>query len=107
MGILLLGCLIFLLYVTFVRRQKIWEKKDLIWLGAAGLLTLMSLRYFPWDYVQRLGQWSLGLVSLIRTPTVFFTYAQVILCVLSVEKIGNLIMAEGTEEPEKQCDGDR
>lgn len=103
MGILLLGCLLFLGYVTFVKGQKIWEKTDFIWLGAAGLLTVMSLRYFPWDYVQRIGQWSLGLVSLIRTPAVFFTYAQMILCILSVEKIGILGMAEETKEELKKA----
>lgn len=103
MGILLLGCLLFLLYITFVKGQKIWEKADLIWLGTAGLLTLMSLKYFPWDYVQRIGQWSLGLVSLIRTPAVFFTYAQMILCILSVEKIGTLVMTEETKEELKKA----
>lgn len=103
MGILLLGCLLFLFYCSFVKGKKIWTGTDLIWLGAAGLLTAMSLRYFPWDYVQRVGQWSLALVSLIRTPTVFFTYAQVILCVLSVEKIGTLVMAEETKEELKKA----
>lgn len=103
MGILLFGCLLFLFYCSFVKGRKIWTGTDLIWLGAAGLLTAMSLRYFPWDYVQRVGQWSLALVSLIRTPTVFFTYAQVILCVLSVEKIGILVMAEETKEELKKA----
>ncbi len=101
MGILLLGCLLFLLYCNFVKGRKIWTGTDFVWLGTAGLLTLMSLRYFPWDYVQRIGQWALGLVSLIRTPAVFYTYAQVILCVLSVEKIGNLVMAEDAEKLKK------
>ena len=100
MGILLFGCQIFLWYVTFVKGQKIWKKADFIWLGTAGLLTVMSLRYFPWDYVQRIGQWSLGLVSLIRTPAVFFTYAQIILSILSVEKIGTLVMMEEESKEE-------
>lgn len=103
MGILLMGCLIFLLYCSFVRGRKIWNGPDVIWLAAAGLLTVMSLRYFPWDLVQRLGQWSLGLVSLIRTPTVFFTYAQMILCVLSVEKIADIVLAGETEEELKKA----
>lgn len=98
MGILLLGCLIFLIYFGFVKNRKIWSGPDYAWLAAAGLLTVMSLRYFPWDFVQRMGQWSLGLVSLIGTPTVFFTYAQMILCVLSVEKIGDIVMSEEMED---------
>ena len=79
MGILLLGCLLF-------------------------LLTVMSLRYFPWDFVQRMGSWALGLVTLIGTPAVFFGYAQILLCVWSIEKCGAVLqltdrtarMREGT-----------
>lgn len=47
MGILLLGCLLFLLYQSFVK-EKDMRQNDHIWLGAAALLTVMSLRYFPW-----------------------------------------------------------
>ena len=104
MGILLLGILLFLLYQSFVKGIKICGRNDHIWLGAAALLTVMSLRYFPWDYVQRLGSWSLGLVTLIRTPAVFFGYAQILLCVWSIEKCGAVLqltdrtarMREGT-----------
>lgn len=91
MGILLLGILLFLLYQSFVKGIKICGRNDHIWLGAAALLTVMSLRYFPWDFVQRLGNWSLGLVTLIRTPAVFFGYAQILLCVWSIEKCGAVL----------------
>lgn len=67
------------------KRKKICAKNDHIWLGAAALLTVMSLRYFPWDFVQRMGSWALGLVTLIGTPAVFFGYAQILLCVWSIE----------------------
>ena len=104
MGILLLGCLLFLLYQSFVKGKKICAKNDHIWLGAAALLTVMSLRYFPWDFVQRMGSWALGLVTLIGTPAVFFGYAQILLCVWSIEKCGAVLrltdrtarMREGT-----------
>lgn len=88
MGILLLGGIMVLIYFSFVKGRKIFNRTDAVWLATAGLLTVMSLRYFPWDLVQRMGNWALGLVTLIRTPTVFFTYAQMILCVMCVEKIG-------------------
>ena len=91
MGILLLGILLFLLYQSFVKGIKICGRNDHIWLGAAALLTVMSLRYFPWDFVQRLGSWSLGLVTLIRTPAVFFGYAQILLCVWRIEKCGAVL----------------
>ena len=104
MGILLLGCLLFLLYQSFVKGKKICAKNDHIWLGAAALLTVMSLRYFPWDFVQRMGSWALGLVTLIGTPAVFFGYVQILLCVWSIEKCGAVLrltdrtarMREGT-----------
>ena len=34
------------------------------------------------------------MVTLIRTPTVFFTYAQIILCVMCVEKIEKIMIEE-------------
>ena len=91
MGILLLLCLLFLLYNSFVKGRKLCTGIDYIWLGTAALLTVMSLRYFPWDFVQRLGNWALGLVTLLRTPAVFFGYAQILLCVWSIEKCGEIL----------------
>lgn len=94
MGILLLGGIMVLIYFSFVKGRKLFNGTDAVWLASAGLLTVMSLRYFPWDLVQRMGNWALGLVTLIRTPTVFFTYAQMILCVMCVEKIGKIMIWE-------------
>lgn len=94
MGILLLGGIMVLIYFSFVKGRKLFNGTDAVWLASAGLLTIMSLRYFPWDLVQRIGNWALGLVTLIRTPTVFFTYAQMILCVMCVEKIGKIMIEE-------------
>ena len=95
MGILLLGCLLFLLYNSFVKGRKLCTGKDYIWLGTAVLLTVMSLRYFPWDLVQRMGNWALGMVTLIGTPAVFFGYAQILLCVWSIEKCGAVLQLTG------------
>lgn len=103
MGILLTGGILLLIYFTFVRGRRLFTGADYVWLAAAGLLTVMSLRYFPWDFVQRMGNWALGLVTLIRTPTVFFTYAQMILCTLCVEKIGSIAVAEKTEKELKEA----
>lgn len=44
-------------------------------------LMLLSLRYFPWDMVQRLGGWSMKLVSLVDTPAVFGGLAMGCLCI--------------------------
>lgn len=45
------------------------------------LMTLLSLRRFPWDFVQRLGVWALKLVSLMDTPAVFWGVGFLCLCV--------------------------
>lgn len=101
MGILLLGCIMILIYSAFVKGRKLFDGPDVIWLASAGLLTVMSLRYFPWDLVQRMGSWALGLVTLIRTPTVFFTYAQMILCVICVVKIDKIAKWREAEGKQK------
>lgn len=101
MGILLLGCIMVLIYSAFVKGRKLFDGPDVIWLASAGLLTVMSLRYFPWDLVQRMGSWALGLVTLIRTPTVFFTYAQMILCVMCVVKIDKITKWREAEGKQK------
>lgn len=102
MGIWLLLCLLFIIYNSFVKGKKLCTRKDHIWLGTAVLLTAMSLRYFPWDFVQRMGSWALGLVTLIRTPAVFFGYAQILLCVWSIEKCGEvLLLTEKTGRNER------
>ena len=101
MGILLSGCLMFLIYLRFVKGRKTDNRKDDIWLGVAALLTIMSLRYFPWDFVQRLGIHMLGLVTLIRTPAVFFGYAQIVLCIWGVDKCGELLQAAEMERNER------
>lgn len=98
MGILLTGGILILIYFAYVRGRRLFTRTDYVWLAAAGLLTVMSLRYFPWDFVQRMGNWALGLVTLIRTPTVFFTYAQMILCALCVEKFTEIMRWKETEQ---------
>lgn len=101
MGILLLGGIMVLIFFSFVKGRKLFDGPDVIWLASAGLLTVMSLRYFPWDLVQRMGNWALGLVTLIRTPTVFFTYAQIILCVMCVVKIDKITKWREAEGKQK------
>ena len=93
MGILLIAVLLVPVYAAFVKKISVFNRKDAVLLGTAVLLTAMSLRYFPWDFVQRLGSWALGLVTLIQTPAVFFYYAQMVLCVWGVEKCGEVIAA--------------
>lgn len=102
MGILLLGGIMVLIYYAFVKGRKLFTGTDAVWLAVTGLLTIMSLRYFPWDLVQRMGSWALGLVTLIRTPTVFFTYAQMILCAICVDKFEEIMLWREKEEDTDQ-----
>lgn len=93
MGILLVTIDVLLLYAAFVKKINYLQKKDYFWLGTVGLLTVLSLRYFPWDFIQRLGTWALGAVTLLQTPAVFFGYAQMVLCVWSVQKCSVVLQA--------------
>lgn len=93
MGILLMAIIGTLLYAAFVKNISFLQKEDFFWLGAVALLTILSLRYFPWDFVQRLGIWAVGFVTLIRTPAVFFGYAQMVLCVWGVKKCSVVLQA--------------
>ncbi len=53
-------------------------------------LCVLSLRYFPWDILQRLGKWSLRLVTLFETPSLFWGLAYSLLCITGAYGIGRL-----------------
>jgi len=53
-----------------------------------GLLAmLLSMERFPWDIVQRLGGWSLRLVSSLRTPAIFFGFASFAFCIPAASQV--------------------
>ena len=89
---LMLGLLtgVWLLFVKGIKPSEEVRKKCRNYLIAGILFTVMSLRYFPWDYAQRLGHWALWLVSSLETPAVFFTVAQIAFCVPAAEAIVRL-----------------
>ncbi|MCM1091257.1 MAG: hypothetical protein NC092_06920 [Butyrivibrio sp.] len=88
-GLGMMLCLLTGLWLMFVKGEKLtgdkplsFSRKACVWFVAlAAVLLLMSLQAFPWEYVQRLGQWALKLVSLLETPGIFFGMAQIALCV--------------------------
>lgn len=63
------------------------------------LFTVLSFYYFPWELFQRMGDWSLKLISLIRTPAVFWGLACFCLCVpaaywvTQISRKGNKLIA--------------
>lgn len=90
MGPGLLLSLLAAVWLRFVKARK-QERGECRFFGVlAVILLFMSLRCFPWEYVQRLGEWSLKLVSLYETPAVFFGLAQMCLCVPGAWAMGQI-----------------
>lgn len=100
-GFGLLFALLSGLWLIFVTGK--WEKSKVcrIFFIFTVLLILFSLKYFPWDYVQRIGSFGLKLVSVIGTPVVFGGMAQLILCIpaalsaFRISKTENHYIAKG------------
>lgn len=81
MGLGMLICLSAVLWMRFVKGEKEGDKKSRLFSGISVFLIVLSLSYFPWDFVQRVGNWSLRIVSLIDTPALFWGMACFGLCV--------------------------
>lgn len=64
-----------LIYFQFVEGQKLLAKGEAAYVGAGIFLLLLSLRYFPWDYLQRVSPVFLKMVSLFQTPGQFLYLA--------------------------------
>ena len=91
LGLALFLCLLAGLWLLFVRNRFIKESGAFIdaekaffpfWGIMGCLLTLPALRCFPWDYIRRIGPWMVRLVAMLKTPAVFFGYAQICFCIL-------------------------
>lgn len=87
LGIGILFCLILGLWLHLVKGAGRWDKASRVMAVLAGLLAVLSLRYFPWDLVQRLGGWAMRLVALIGTPAFFGGLASACLCVPGAEAV--------------------
>lgn len=80
MGLGIFICLLVGLWFWFVTGEKA-QRQVHFFVTLSAILLLLSLCYFPWDYVQRLGVWALKLVSLINTPAIFAGLAYHCLCI--------------------------
>lgn len=74
-GLGLLFVFAWLSWHRFVEGERLLSKKELPWLGAGIFLLFLSLRCFPWDYIQRIRPVFLKMVSLFQTPGVFLYFA--------------------------------
>lgn len=83
--------------------EKKWEKSKVarIFSLFGIIIFFLSLKYFPWDYVQRVGSPLLKLVGLIGTPAIFGGAAQLLFCIpgaysiYMINKIENRYAARG------------
>ena len=61
----------------------------------AGGLTIASLKYFPWDYVQRLGMPFLRFVGLLETPGIFWGLCNMLLVIPAAWAVGEVRKKQG------------
>ena len=61
----------------------------------AGGLTIASLKYFPWDYVQRLGMPFLRFVGLLETPGLFWGLCNMLLVIPAAWAVGEVRKKQG------------
>lgn len=81
MGLGMFFCLLTGVWLWFVAGGEKAGRCERFFIVLSVILLLMSLRYFPWDFVQRLGDWALKLGSLINTPAIFAGLAWSFLCI--------------------------
>ncbi|MCM1056649.1 MAG: hypothetical protein NC517_03465 [Firmicutes bacterium] len=87
-GLLLLLAL--MAYIRFVNGRSLLEKRDKVCLFAGMFLVVLSLRYFPWDLVQRVHPVFLKMVALFQTPGLFLQLACFLLTIPCGRAMGRL-----------------
>lgn len=88
MGMALGGAFLLLIWMYWIGDGKKMPRAIKGLLTATGLATLASLKYFPWDYVQRVGMPFLRFVGLLETPGVFWMLANMLFTVPAAWIIG-------------------
>lgn len=81
MGLAMLIGLLVGLWLRFVNGDQKLSGKERYFILLAVFLLLLSIRFFPWNLIQRMGIWALKLVSLINTPAIFAGLAYNCLCI--------------------------
>lgn len=90
LGMALAGAFLLMLWLYWSGYGPKMHKTIKGLLTVTGLLTLVSLKYFPWDYVQRLGMPFLRFVGLLETPGVFWMLANILFTIPATWTIGEL-----------------
>lgn len=94
MGLGMMLCLLTALWRRFVWGEKGTDRGKRGFAAIALFLTALSLSCFPWDILQRLGGWSVKLVSLIGTPAVFWGMATAAFCIPAADSIERISRCE-------------
>ncbi len=81
MGLGMMICLLAAVWMRFVYREGEKDKGKRGFLYIALFLSVLSLSSFPWDVLQRLGNWAVRLISLINTPSVLWGMAIAAFCI--------------------------
>lgn len=90
LGMALAGAFLLMLWLYWSGYGPKMHKTIKGLLTVTGLLTLVSLKYFPWDYVQRLGMPFLRFVGLLEMPGVFWMLANILFTIPATWTIGEL-----------------
>ncbi|WP_251208473.1 glycosyltransferase family protein [Acetatifactor aquisgranensis] len=94
MGLGMMICLLAVLWLRFVNGEKQADKKRRSFIYIALFLAVLSLFCFPWDILQRLGDWSVKLISLIETPAVFWGMATAVFCIPAADSMERVSRCE-------------
>lgn len=81
MGLGMMICLLTGMWLWFVQGKKEKSCACRYFSRVSIICMIFSFYYFPWDIFQRLGGWSLKLISLLETPAVFAGLAFGGLCI--------------------------
>lgn len=94
LGLGVFGALLALMWLLFAGDGGKIMKKYGFYVVLSLLFLILSLSYFPWELVQRIGAVFLRLVSLFDIPGIFFGYASFFLCVPAAYGVGVLFRQE-------------
>lgn len=83
-GLALFICLTVGLWLIFVKNKVIKDIGCFIpfFVIMGVMLSILSLRYCPWDYFRRISPHTLRLTAMLQTPIIFFGYAQIAFCII-------------------------
>lgn len=90
LGLLLMGALLLLAWLCFSGDGGRLPEYVSKVLAVAGILTVCSLKYIPWDWLQRLGLPFLRYIGMLESAGVFWGCANMLLCIPAAWAVAKL-----------------